>query len=460
MSNILIVGAGIGGLSAAIALGRAGLGASLIEQSSELTEVGAGVQLGPNVTRLLKQWDVLKDLQDYAFEPASLDVHCALNGELLAKLNLGSSFAARYSAPYLTAHRADLHSCLYANVLRTGVADIKLSHNLIEAQTMDQGIEVGVRVGAVNEGATRKGELTVDSGVTNAGNQTLSREMYCALIGADGIWSRVREILFDTEPLNDSTPNHKGQSSLTKSKFTQFSGDYAYRSLVLQKMLPQHLRVDTVKVWLGPGMHLVQYPVRGGDWLNSVLILNSMHKAISIGNARTLISGVGDPSALNWNINISQHEKALSIQAVFTQTCSRIQDTLRAVDSWSVWPLMKTDPLSHLGQMAKGRVALLGDAAHPMLPYLAQGAGMAIEDAFELGEQFKAGDNKDGQVPENVFLKYASKRWSRNAKVQKRALLNAEIFHATGAFSWARDKSLKLLGPRLLDLPWLYGYRS
>lgn len=435
MTGVLIVGAGIGGLSAAIALGRAGQATSIIEQSPHLGEVGAGVQLGPNVTSILRSWGVDKTLEHLAFEPNGLQVYEALSGELLATLALGKTFLTRYGAPYLTLHRADLHAALYECAVQGGYANISLNSKLVNLQNDPNNKHVN---SVVSKNLSPAAPHTTDASAPLEA-QSLVEQNHKAVIGADGVWSRVRDIIYaSTYPVN-------------------FSGDLAYRSLVLQKMLPEHLRMQSIRVWLGPGMHLVQYPVRGGEWLNSVLILSTKDKM----NARG--SGLRNTQALDWTINMSPDERASNIQSVFSQSCSKIQDTLRAIDAWSVWPLMRAEPLSSAAQMTKDRVALLGDAAHPMLPYLAQGAGMAIEDAFVLGQEFAraAGPSSSTDLDvQAIFGRYAQRRWARNASIQRRALTNAKIFHANQLRAWTRDRALKILGSKLLDMPWLYGYKA
>ena len=445
MSDLLIVGAGIGGLSAAIALGQLNERISIVEQSAQLGEVGAGVQLGPNVTRILKSWGVYQSLDAYVYEPSSLEVHSALNGQILATLPLGESFRDRYGASYHTVHRADLHAALLDCVVRGGYGDIHLNCKLSGLQGLESGLQVLLEEKRINVHSQRDA----------SDEEFFSKKLYQGVIGADGVWSKVRDIYFDTSKPHthfgisaDPSPSPGGVT---------FSGDLAYRSLVMQKMLPPSLRLSSVKVWLGPDMHLVQYPVRGGEWLNSVLILNTSRHTLKSGDRPLDVL-----SAIDWTLHMSQPELALNIHSIFPRTCPKIQDTLRAIDTWSVWPLMRSDPLTGPTQMARGPVALLGDAAHPMLPYLAQGAGMAIEDAFEMGKQFTGRNSHQAHVhsTQQLFMNYAHKRWLRNASVQKRALMNAEIFHAKQLVEWARDRSLKLFGAKLLDMPWLYGYKS
>jgi salicylate hydroxylase len=183
-------------------------------------------------------------------------------------------------------------------------------------------------------------------------------------------------------------------------------------------------------------MHVVHYPVRGGEWLNMVVIVQG-----------EVVDGV-DP----WN-----HEaKADDLAAALVGSCTALQDMVQAMGGWQLWALCDRPPMQGAYQQALGRVALLGDAAHPMRPYLAQGAGMAIEDAAELGYVLAQALDPAFDVP-TMLSRYALNRWQRNARVQARALRNGQIFHAEGLLRWGRDASLKLLGQKLLDLPWLYG---
>jgi salicylate hydroxylase len=187
-----------------------------------------------------------------------------------------------------------------------------------------------------------------------------------------------------------------------------------------------------VTAWLGPNLHLVQYPVRRGDWLNVVAIVRGRTQ--------------GDPKTWDHSTNAAELRRHLAA------TCQPLQDLIQAIDFWRLWALSIRPPMRGPGEHAQGRVALLGDAAHPMVPYLAQGAGMAIEDAQALADALP---DKADDVPV-ALQKYANARWQRNARVQAGAIRNGEIFHATGLTRWGRDTAMRLLGERLLDLPWLY----
>ena len=388
---VLVAGGGIGGLAAALACARAGLPVQLFERSPALAEVGAGIQLGPNVTRLLQAWGLTVRLQAVAAYPENLVIRGVDTGAELGRLRLGAQTRARYGAPYATIHRADLQALLLQAVqAEAGVA-----------LTLDQAIT------GFEQDATGVSVQHAD------GHQTPG----ALLVGADGLWSRVRQHL-----LGDGAP--------------RLIGHQAYRALLPQAELPAALRCQDVVVWLGTGLHLVQYPVRGGDWLNVVALVED----------RTQHQNPGDRSG--WD----HAALGADLQQLLHGAAPALQTLVQAMGGWRLWHLQLRDTVASASQMAQGRVALLGDAAHPMLPYLAQGAGMAIEDAQALGQTLAA----SGATPA-ALTQYAQARWQRNARVQKRALRNAWIFHASGPTRWGRDLAMRLLGERLLDLPWLYG---
>jgi salicylate hydroxylase len=387
----LIAGGGIGGLAAALAASRAGWEVRLFERAAAFSEVGAGIQLGPNVVKVLHGWGLADALSAVAAFPERLQVRSAVSGQTLGELTLGDTMARRYGAPYATVHRADLHVLLLSAVQQHTEARLQLERPLQSFSQTEQAVTVKAATGPEIEGD--------------------------ALIGADGLWSTVRQQL-----LGDGLPQH--------------TGHLAYRALLPQARLPERLRTQQLTAWLGPRMHVVHYPVRGGEWLNMVVIVQG-----------EVVDGV-DP----WN-----HEaKADDLAAALVGSCTALQDMVQAMGGWQLWALCDRPPMQGAYQQALGRVALLGDAAHPMRPYLAQGAGMAIEDAAELGYVLAQALDPAFDVP-TMLSRYALNRWQRNARVQARALRNGQIFHAEGLLRWGRDASLKLLGQKLLDLPWLYG---
>ena len=387
--KVAIAGGGIGGLAAALALSKSGQQVELFEKAAAFSEVGAGIQLGPNATRLLQAWGLTDGLLACSFSPQRLQVKNAVSGRVLGELKLGSAMAARYNAPYVTLHRADLHGLLLQAVQQQAIV---------------------VR----SDSAVQSFQQTADTVALQTSHGVQDTDM---LVAADGLWSSTRALL-----LNDGLPRR--------------TGHLAYRALIQQAALPERLRSQNVTAWLGPNMHAVQYPVRSGEWLNVVVFVH--------GNV---------PSDFqNWNHSASAAELKGALQG----SCAVLQDLLQAVPGWRLWVMHDRPPMQGAQQMAQGRVALLGDAAHPMRPYLAQGAGMAIEDAAELGIALKGATRQNAPA---ALHHYAANRWQRNARVQARALRNGQIFHATGLVRWGRDVAIKLMGERLLDIPWLYGYR-
>ncbi len=385
--QVLIVGGGIGGLATALTCGRAGWDVQLFERAAEFSEVGAGIQVGPNVVGLLHEWGLQDALARVAAYPGRLQIRDASSGRELGVLPLGERAVQKYGAPYATIHRADLLELLLDAVRTQTSTDLHLGQCLMQFD--DDGHRVALRT---VEGLAAQGE---------------------ALVGADGLWSKVRETL-----LADGSP--------------RVPGHLAYRAMLPQSCLPVHLRSQQVTAWLGPGMHVVEYPVRGGEWLNVVAIVEGRVE--------------GDPRSWNHEAHLTDVHQALE------RACGPLRDLIHAVPQWRFWVLCDRPPIRAASQQARGRVALLGDAAHPMRPYLAQGAGMAIEDAQALGQALML-----DQLPVQERLRrYAHSRWQRCARVQAQSIRNGVVFHSRGPLRWGRDASLRLLGERILDVPWLY----
>jgi len=234
-----------------------------------------------------------------------------------------------------------------------------------------------------------------------------------ALIACDGLWSRARQCL-----LGDGAPLP--------------TGHLAYRACVPQAQVPLALRSSDITVWMGPLWHVVRYPVRSGDWLNVVVIVH----------------GQADGDVQRWD----RACPAQDVQRALHGACAPVAALAEAMAPWCLWALYERAPLTQAAQYVHGCAALLGDAAHPMRPYMAQGASMALEDAWALGMALQ-----DHTLSVTDALQtYAQQRCQRNARVQRKAQRNGGIFHATGLMRAGRDWSLRLLGERLLDTPWLY----
>ena len=391
-AHILVAGGGIGGLATALALSRHRHRADVFEQAAVFGEIGAGVQLGPNATRRLQQLDLGQGLAAIAARPDALVVHSADSGSELARMPLGDTMQQRYGAPYFCVHRADLHGLLLEAVRARGTGALVTAARIAQVETSDDLVCM-----SSNDARAWEGE---------------------AIVGADGLWSLVRRQL--------DTPSAAQSPRVT--------GHTAWRSLIEQAKLPAAMRRRQVDVWLGPRLHAVAYPVRGGDWLNVVVIAES--------------APAGD--ARDWD----QASSIAALRQAMGRSCAGLQSLLDAMPGWRAWSLGDRAPMTGAAEMAHERVALVGDAAHPMVPYLAQGAGMAIEDALALADAL--GEGSAAVVPA-AFARYAEARWARNAQVQARARRNGEIFHATGPVRLGRDIAMRLLGAKLLDQPWLYG---
>lgn len=391
-NSILIVGGGIGGLAAALACAQRGAQAHVIERAHAFSEVGAGIQMGPNVTRTLFSWGLEKALREVVFSPERLQVRDVQNGRSLGVLRLGQRSLTTYGAPYFTVHRAELHQVLLQQVLNEGAARLSLQG---EVDLIREEVD----------------HLTVQGrDLSTAILETLQTE---ALVGADGLWSTTRQHITD-----NASP--------------RVTGLLAYRALVPMHSLPESLRTQDVMVWVGPKVHAVLYPVRRGEYLNLVVI----------------VRGQAPESLEDWDHAGNKQE----LNGAMGFAHAELKNVLEAVEAWRLWPLCDRPPVRGPQDMAKGRIALLGDAAHPMRPFLAQGAGMAIEDADTLAACWAM-----SELPiEDRWRLYAQKRWARNAKVQQRSIRNGEIFHSEGMLRWGRDLAMKALGETVMDVPWLY----
>jgi len=386
VSELLVAGGGIAGLAAAVAGRAAEWEVRLYEQAGEFSEVGAGLQLGPNATRILQAWGLLDHPCLRPFAPERLSVRDALDGRELGLLRLGARASQRYGAPYLTVHRADLQATLLESAQARGVR-----------------LRTAVRVTQVNP----------DGEVVRARLEDGKEVEADAAAIADGVWSRLRPALVGGGP-------------------APATGHVAYRALLPMADLPAALRAPEVQAWLGPRMHLVRYPVRGGEALNLVAFTEGR-------------GGEG------WD----QAGQTGALRAVAQGLCRELQAVIEPVQAWRLWPVHEREPLASPDEMVRGRAVLLGDAAHPMRPYLAQGAGMALEDAWELQRVLIACDGRVLDVP-TVLRRYALNRWQRCARVQRRSRRNGWIFHADGPLRIARNLAMRAGGEGLLDLPWLY----
>ena len=384
-AQVLIAGAGIGGLGAALALAQSGLKITVLEQSDAFGEVGAGVQVSPNAYKVLCDWGLSDALKRTANFPESLQVRSAASHNLLGQLTLGEKARARYGFPFATIRRADLHALLLNAVRQYANVDLRLNAKINNIVEENQQVSVKTEHG--------------DAFTANI------------LIGADGLRSRVRQHI-----LNDTAPRATGHT--------------AWRAMLSMADVPSELQSEQVTAWLAPDSHTIAYPVQQGKSLNIVYCRENKDK-----------------------IGL---QPAYLLPKMLSKVLQNVFQTASDKNAWTRWDLFDRPPLMSFSEMfnpSHPHVALLGDAAHPMLPYLAQGAAMALEDAQALAGAVL--QNKSDLT--SALQKYANTRWQRNTKVQARARRNGEIFHAKPPVSWARDAAMGLLGEKLLDMPWLYG---
>lgn len=380
-------------MATALALGRAGQQSLVLERAGAFSEVGAGIQLGPNVVRLLQGWGLMERLKATAYFPQRLQARNAISGAVVGEKRLGEHTTRQYGAPYATIARADMHGLLLAGVVQTGAAELRLARE-VTGLTQDERA-VHLQVHQVDTDSTQM----VDTKV---------------LVGADGVWSRVR-------------------SHVMRSGGPRQTGHLAYRAMVPMDSLPLNLRPQGVMAWMGPDFHVVQYPVRGGELLNVVAIVQ------------------GDPPGdlTNWDHSAN----ATDLQLMLGQAHPLLRDLIYAIPQWRLWALCDRPPMRGPQEHGHGRVVLVGDAAHPMRPYLAQGACMAIEDAHALARYLS---DRAHATAQQALAAFARERWPRNARVQARSIRNGEIYHAKGVVQKARDLALRLAASKLMDVPWLY----
>ncbi len=384
---ILIAGAGIGGLATAISLAKRGIESHVFERRSAFEPEGAGIQLGPNGTRILQELGVAEHLDLLAGKPDCIHARNAITGASLARLPLGDWIAARHGAPYWVLHRQDLHAAL-----------------LHVAQTMPQiRISMDFKVaGAVSD----------NHGITIKGRQGQSWNGD-ALIAADGLRSHVRDEFFESLPL----------------RFAQRS---AARAVIPIEEAPPELRENATALWMSPIAHVVHYPVRSGRELALVFVRKDMI------------------ATDDWSTEIPQSW----VGEVAQGFCAPLRKLLNTPPLWKKWALFELPSLSF---WHSGRVALLGDAAHPTLPFLAQGAVLALEDAATFARRIS---EQPTNVPRAIAA-YSAARRHRAMRVVAAAKSNGRIYHLDGPLAAARDVALRVTPPRTLmaRYDWVYGWR-
>jgi salicylate hydroxylase len=389
--TIIVAGAGIGGLTASLALAREGFRVIIPEKAERLEEAGAGLQLSPNASRVLIDLG-LKPRLSRAVTPEAVCLMSAKNGGEIARLSLEGT-----DAPYWVVHRADLQAALRDEIESRSDIELRLGCQFEDVSPHAKGLTVIQRRGPARQ-----------------------HELATALIGADGIWSAVRHhLLPDVQP--------------------RFSGLIAWRGTLDTTQLPREYTSRRVQLWMGPHAHLVAYPISGARQINVVAVVP------------------GQWNRPGWSEPGDGNEIKSAFVAAGWHAMPRM--LISAVDGWRKWALF-TVPGG--GQWTDGSVALLGDAAHAMLPFAAQGAAMAIEDAAVLAKCL-AGRQNEGPAALSVALqRYAKQRRPRVTRVQHSARQAGRIYHLAGPLAVARDLVIKTMGPkRLLSRQdWIYDWRA
>jgi salicylate hydroxylase len=382
IKHAAIVGAGMAGLTAALALARKGISSDIIEQAPQLGEVGAGLQLSPNATRVLASLGVLSDLEQHWLEPNAISLVSGRDLRHLASVPAGNFARKRWGYPYGVLHRSTLQQALLRAVLNQPLCRLHLGQRV-----------QGIGAEALGSITGRKPDL---------------------VIGADGAWSVARDAI---------------QGSPTVS----FSGNIAWRFTISQSGAPSFLSRNGVTAYLGAKAHLVSYPLKEIDGFNLVAI------------------AAGTKSDESWAIDADAARRAMLLEQ-FSGWHRDIRTILAGAEQATFWPLYEASD----GNWQNGRdTVLIGDAAHAMMPFSAQGAAMAIEDAFSLAAHV-------ARAPLPLALAtFSTERKARAARVKARGDFNRFAYHARGPFRIGRDIVLSLRPAEKLaaDLDWLYGHR-
>jgi 2-polyprenyl-6-methoxyphenol hydroxylase-like FAD-dependent oxidoreductase len=386
--EILIAGGGIGGLAAALALATHKIPSHIVEKRAAFSEDGAGIQLGPNATRVLASLGVAEALSLSAGKPKTLCIFDGVSGAALAHAPLGSWISNRHGAPYWTAHRKDLQSALLERAREEPLIELTTGSTILTAMNQAQHIVA----------------------TTHEGRNITAR----ALIAADGLWSAVRSSCFNTPPLS-------------------FMSKTAYRTVIESDRLPDNIERDCVSLWMAPHGHAVHYPVSAGREMALVIILDEAS------------------SSKGWSEPVEP--------AIIASAARKFPRDLRALlEQGSDWRKWSLHGLPKPPTAAKERIALLGDAAHPVLPFLAQGGGLALEDAAVIAACL-------AETPDDVpqaFATYEKTRKRRSRRVAHASRINGHIYHLNGLARRARNRAITMIPAKriITGYDWLYAWRA
>ena len=384
-SKIIIVGGGIGGLAAALALAQKTFDVIVLEQANQFKEVGAGIQLGPNVFKMFKALNLIEPVEELAVFPDALVMRDALTANAITRIPINTaSFKKQFRFPYGVIYRPDL-----LNILKQA-CDRLPNINIIFNKRVVKTEQTPIKAFVICEDHT-------------------SYEAQ-AVIGADGLWSEIRKNILGNEA-------------------PRVSGHIAYRAVLPIDDVPEGSRNNEVTLWAGPKTHLVQYPLHRGEIMNLVAVFHS------------------DRYEEGWDV----YGESSELHERFSGQHTYVLDLLAKINSWKMWVLCDREPVK---SWSNGRISLLGDAAHPMLQYLAQGGCMAIEDAICLADNL---DKQSGDII-GALQSYQNDRYLRTARVQLTARFYGDVYHAAGPTAELRDLTL---GGRTTDqayagMKWLY----
>jgi salicylate hydroxylase len=386
---VLIAGGGIGGLALALALAATGIESRVLERRARFEEAGAGIQIGPNGMRLLTALGVRDALASLSGRPSSITVRSAEDGRVLSTLPLGLWLEARHGAPYWTLHRQDLHTALLERARAEPRVEIVCGFEVTAAEPEGTGAG-GIRAIAA-DGRGLAGRL---------------------LVGADGLWSSVRRIV---DPASALEP----------------VGKTAMRTVIAGGRLPSALNRAEVALWLAEGLHVVHYPVRGGEEVAIVIVMDD------------------DRAEAGWDLEIPSGR----VQAAVDGYAAALVGLVREAPFWRKWSLYAAAPPP--ARWVRGSVVLLGDAAHPVMPFLAQGAVLALEDGAVLARELSSAD------VDQALAAYQRQRRPRAERVAAASKRNGEFYHLGRLGGAARNLAMSALGGRRImsGYDWLYGWR-
>ena len=387
VTSVIVAGAGIGGIAAALSLSQLGLRVTVLEQAPELGEIGAGLQLGPNAFAALDALGAGERVRQHAVFTDRLVMMDAVDRSVVGSFDVGAAFRARFGNPYAVIHRADIHTAILEQV--RDIPNIELVTSC-RIETIEQDAH-GVTVGAA-DGRRFQADY---------------------LIGCDGVKSVAREAVVGDD--------------------VRVSGHVVYRAVVPVADMPEELRMNAPVVWAGPNCHLVHYPLRGGQQYNLVVTFHSREQE-------------------TWGVSEGCQEEVLSY---FTGIDPLPRQLLQLPSSWRRWSTADRDPVDN---WTRGRITLLGDAAHPMMQYLAQGACMALEDAVTLG----AAVRHCGFDMEAAFALYQRSRITRSARVVLSVREMGRLYHAAGVERLVRNDLWKGRSAAGFyeALAWLYDWNA